>query len=91
MCRGQLVEMAPREVLFANPVHPYTKALLASVPYPDLDRLLDFENIQFSGADDVSHWGKAFLPSEGSRLAGIEVEKGHFILANNNADMRELV
>ncbi|MCB1464509.1 MAG: ABC transporter ATP-binding protein, partial [Nitratireductor sp.] len=91
MCRGQLVEMAPREVLFANPVHPYTKALLASVPYPDLDRLLDFENIRYSGADDGERWGKAFLPSEGATLTGIEVEREHFVLANNNADMRELV
>ncbi len=91
MCRGALVEMAPREELFANPVHPYTRALLASVPYPDLDRLLDFENFKYSGADDVSSWGKAFLSSEGSKLTSIEVEKGHFVLANNNADMRELV
>ncbi len=91
MCRGALVEMAPREELFANPVHPYTRALLASVPYPDLDRLLDFENFKYSGADDVSSWGKAFLSSEGSKLTSIEVEKGHFVLANDNADMRELV
>ena len=91
MCRGQLVELAPREALFANPVHPYTRALLASVPYPDLDRLLDFENIKYSGADDVSHWGNAFLASETAGLAGVEVEKEHFVLANKNADMRELV
>jgi ABC-type oligopeptide transport system ATPase subunit len=29
---GQLVELAPREELFANPRHPYTRALLAAVP-----------------------------------------------------------
>jgi len=91
MCRGQLVELAPREALFSKPVHPYTRALLASVPYPDLDRLLDFEQIRLAGADDRSGWGKAFLGGEGSRLTGIEVEKGHFVLANANADMREFV
>ena len=35
MCAGRLVELAPRNVLFRHPVHPYTKALLAAVPEPD--------------------------------------------------------
>ena len=91
MCRGRLVEMAPREELFANPRHPYTRALLASVPYPDLDRLLEFENIRYSGADDTSAWGKAFVASDRGDLAAIEVGNEHFVLANSNIDMRELV
>ena len=32
MCAGRMVEMAPREELFRNPLHPYTRALLAAVP-----------------------------------------------------------
>ena len=43
MCRGRIVEIAPREVLFHNPMHPYTLGLLAAVPYPDLDRKLDLD------------------------------------------------
>jgi oligopeptide transport system ATP-binding protein len=30
--RGRLVEVAPRDALFAAPAHPYTRALLAAVP-----------------------------------------------------------
>ena len=32
LCRGQVVERAPREALFAMPQHPYTRTLLAAVP-----------------------------------------------------------
>ncbi len=32
MYSGRLVEVAPRDVLFAAPVHPYTRELLAAVP-----------------------------------------------------------
>jgi oligopeptide transport system ATP-binding protein len=32
MYQGKLVEVAPSETLFAAPVHPYTRALLAAVP-----------------------------------------------------------
>jgi len=35
MYLGEIVEVAPTEELFANPAHPYTRALLASIPTPD--------------------------------------------------------
>jgi peptide/nickel transport system ATP-binding protein len=37
MYLGQIVELAPTEDLITNPQHPYTKALLASVPRPGAD------------------------------------------------------
>lgn len=33
--KGQIVELAETEELFAHPLHPYTKALLSAVPIPD--------------------------------------------------------
>ncbi|WP_433634628.1 ABC transporter ATP-binding protein [Halomicrococcus sp. NG-SE-24] len=35
MYLGQLVELADKEELFENPQHPYTRALLDSIPVPD--------------------------------------------------------
>jgi oligopeptide/dipeptide ABC transporter ATP-binding protein len=36
MYAGRIVERAPTESIFARPTHPYTEALLKSVPRPDL-------------------------------------------------------
>ena len=35
MFMGELVETGTREQIFSNPVHPYTKRLLAAVPVPE--------------------------------------------------------
>ena len=86
MYLGRIVELAPTEMLFENPQHPYTKLLLGAVPSPDPDQKLKF--IPGSVADAAQPpGGCAFHPrcdqcaeqcrNEETQLK--EVRHGHFV------------
>jgi peptide/nickel transport system ATP-binding protein len=46
MYLGVIVELCSSEVLFANPLHPYTRALLSAIPTTDLDREKEIEILE---------------------------------------------
>ncbi|MGE0745088.1 MAG: dipeptide ABC transporter ATP-binding protein [Rhodospirillales bacterium] len=82
MCAGLIVETAPRELLFRNPMHPYTKALLAAVPEASLDARLDFTALMEGKASIPSAWPSPFTVAPDSRTALVALGGGHFVRAD---------
>jgi peptide/nickel transport system ATP-binding protein len=77
MCRGRIVEIAPREVLFRRPMHPYTLGLLAAVPYPDLHRKLDLSAVMRGAARRPEEWPEPFAWTDGDAGDLVDVGDGH--------------
>ena len=78
MRRGRIVEQAPPCTLFANPKHPYTQALIAAQPEPDINRTIDL-NLVSLGAGSSTTWAEAFRFDDNNIPPLMELEPGHMV------------
>ena len=76
MRQGLVIEQAPPEVLFHDPQHPYTKALIAAQPLPDIDRPINLKLVAL-GAGSPESWPEAFRFSASMIPSLTEYEPGH--------------
>lgn len=81
MCRGRVVEIGETRSVVEEPLHPYTRALLRSVPEPDLDAPLDFAALDEQRASEPSLWPEPFRLTDGTAPVLVEMKPGHFVCA----------
>ena len=71
---GNIVELANIDVLFAHPLHPYTKALLSAIPKPDPLSEKERKRFVYNPANEHDY------SKEAPSLQ--EIVPGHFVMAN---------
>ncbi|QFT58806.1 Glutathione import ATP-binding protein GsiA [Sulfitobacter sp. THAF37] len=78
MRAGVIVEQAPPQTLFYNPRHPYTQALIAAQPEPDLSRPIDL-GLVAKGAGAPSTWPEQFRFEGADAPLLRELDPGHMV------------
>lgn len=85
MYRGRVVEEAPTEEIFSNPIHPYTKSLLEAIPKldPSLRTRRTFINNSFiqSNIPKFNLTDVNLVSKNNSKISFVEIENNHFVEA----------
>ena len=78
MFNGKIVEIAETEELLKNPIHPYTKRLISSIPIPDPSYIREKYQINYDELD------KIILKNPDKKM--IDVGNEHFVASHDTKD-----
>ncbi|HSF94631.1 MAG TPA: ABC transporter ATP-binding protein [Thermohalobaculum sp.] len=78
MRRGRIIEEGATDCVFGDARHPYTQALIAAHPEPEIDRRLDLAAVA-RGAGEPETWPEPFGFRGDAVPAMIEVSPGHLV------------
>ena len=76
MFNGKIVEIAKTEDLLSNPIHPYTKRLISSIPVPDPKYTRTKYEIDFTELDRI-------IANNNNDLPMVDVGDEHFVATHD--------
>ena len=80
MFNGKIVEIAKTENLLSNPIHPYTKRLISSIPVPDPKYTRTKYEIDFTELDEI-------IASNTNNLPMVDIGDEHFVATHDVKDL----
>ena len=76
MFNGKIVEIAETEELLSNPIHPYTKRLISSIPIPDPSYERKRYELDFTELDSI-------IKNNSNNDPMVEVKDNHFVATHD--------
>ena len=80
MFNGKIVEIAKTEDLLSNPIHPYTKRLISSIPVPDPKYTRVKYELDFTELDEI-------ISKNTDNLPMVDVGDEHYIATHDVKDL----
>ena len=81
MFNGKIVEIAETEELLSNPIHPYTKRLISSIPIPDPSYKRERYELDYTELDLI-------IKNNSNNEPMVEVKENHFVATH---DVKEIL
>ena len=76
MFNGKIVEIAETEELLKNPIHPYTKRLISSIPVPDPTYERVVYDIDYTELDNI-------ISTDTENIGMVDIGNEHFVATHD--------